>query len=390
MSTSLELLFGPYIDLGPCLVGYNLNQLTVRGFADIATLAIVSGPDVYDKKLNPNGTQRELKKKHASEAFQYAMESKDVDPAESPRSFPEVLFNIRDAAVAEFYELGDPKKVISTEALRKATQDGGFVGLRIRTQDLEFPQRQFDPQISRVDGNHRLSSVNPEERVEDGTTNVGVSIPYCVFVEMTREQEVMVFADINGKSERMNVDHIQNIKIRTNEDEELMVKDPALWLAKHLAGTGGAFEDTVYFGGSKAGHKLAGHIPQVNLNALKKVANHMLSHTSGILARYDSLADAFDYYNNYWLAVRRTFPVEWSDKKGYILLQSVGLTGFAGLGATLITETGSSGANSIDAFSERLQNVKDGVSLAKSDPIWEFAAGPAGGKLVERVISRLV
>ena len=116
----------------------------------------------------------------------------------------------------------------------------------------------------------------------------------------------------------------------------------------------------------------------------------MLSHTSGILARYDSLADAFDYYNNYWLAVRRTFPVEWSDKKGYILLQSVGLTGFAGLGATLITETGSSGANSIDAFSERLQNVKDGVSLAKSDPIWEFAAGPAGGKLVERVISRLV
>ena len=128
MSTSLELLFGPYIDLGPCLVGHNLNQLTVRGFADIATLAIVSGPDVYDKKLNPNGTQRELKKKHASEAFQYAMESKDVDPAESPRSFPEVLFNIRDAAVAEFYELDDPKKVTEngSDSIFKIAKDNSL------------------------------------------------------------------------------------------------------------------------------------------------------------------------------------------------------------------------------------------------------------------------
>lgn len=388
MSTQLELLFGPYIDLGPCLVGRNLNQLTVRGFADIATLAIVSGPDVFDKKLNPQGTQRELKKKHASEAYQYAIESKDVDPVAEPRSFPEVLFNIRDLSVAEFYDVTNPQKTYSIDKLRDIAS--GSVGLRILSAALTFPQPPTAPQISRVDGNHRLSSVNPTERVDDGVTSVGVSIPYCIFVEMSREQEVKVFADINGKSERMNVDHIQNIKIRTNEDDQLLEKDPALWLAKHMAGPGGAFEDTVYFGGSKAGHKLAGHIPQVNLNALKKVARLMLSRTTGFQARFETLADAFDGYNNYWLAVRKLFPVEWSDKKGYILLQSIGLTGFAGLGATLMTEAISSGIQPVDFLVERLQGVKDGISLAKSDPMWEYAAGPAGGKLVEDEISKLI
>lgn len=390
MSTSLELLFGQYIDLGPCLVGNNLNQLTVRGFADIATLAIVSGPDVYDKKLNPNGTQRELKKKHATEAYQYAIESKDVDPVESPRSFPEVLFNIRDMSVAEFYDVANPQKTYSVAELSQLSARKSYVGLRILSKALNFPHSPTAPQISRVDGNHRLSSVNPTERVEDGTQSVGVTIPYCIFVEMSREQEVMVFADINGKSERMNVDHIQNITIRVNEDEELMKKDPALWLAKHLAGAGGAFEDTVYFGGSKAGHRLAGHIPQVNLNALKKAAKLMLGRTPGVQARFETLADAFDAYNNYWLAVRKLFPVEWGDKKGYILLQSIGLTGFAGLGSTLITATIGSGIQSIDTFVERLQGVKDGISLAKSDPLWEYAAGPAGGKLVESEISKLI
>jgi DGQHR domain-containing protein len=390
MSTELSILFGPYIDFGPCIVGMNLNQFTVRGFGDIATLAMVSGPDVYDKKLNPTGTQRELQKKHASEAYAYAVDSTRVNPMEHPRSFPEVLFNVRDASVVEFYDIENPDQIILLPFTKLEAQLEGrssLVGMRVLTSNLEFPQRQFDPQISRVDGNHRLSSVPIEDMVADRNQAVGVTIPFCVFVEMNREQEVMVFADINGNVRRMNVDHIQNIAIRVNEDDELKLKDPALWLANQLTLEGGAFYDSVYFGGSKAGHKLAGKMPQVNLNALKKVQQQMLGRTNALLQSTD---EAFEYFNNYWLAVRQTFPVEWNDKKGYILLQAIGLTGFAGLGATLIVQATSSKKKSVNDFAKKLELVKSGVSLAKTDPVWEFAAGPAGGKKVEKVISTLI
>jgi DGQHR domain-containing protein len=388
MSTELNVLFGPYIDFGPCIVGKNLNQLTVRGFGDIATLAMVSGPDVYDKKLNPTGTQRELQKKHASEAYTYAVDSARVDAKEQPRSFPEVLFNVRDSAVVEFYDVENPAKVIPAAQL-EAQLEGttSLVGLRVLTSALEFPQRQFDPQISRVDGNHRLSSVPVEDMVDDHNKEVGVTIPFCIFVGMTREQEVMVFADINGNVRRMNIDHIQNIAIRVNEDDELKAKDPALWLANHLTQEGGAFYDSVFFGGSKAGYKLAGKMPQVNLNALKRMQQQMLSRTGAL---FQSTDEAFEYFNNYWLAVRQTFPVEWNDKKGYILLQAIGLMGFAGLGATLVVQATSANKKSVNDFAKKLELVKAGVSLAKTDPVWEFAAGPTGGKKVEAVITSLI
>ncbi len=47
-----------FISLGFCIIGRNLNVINARGYASLITLAQISGPDVLDPILNPNGTQR--------------------------------------------------------------------------------------------------------------------------------------------------------------------------------------------------------------------------------------------------------------------------------------------------------------------------------------------
>ncbi len=88
MSNSLKDKHGEYIDLGFCIVGRNLNVISARGYASLITLAQISGPDVLDPILNPNGTQRDLNVKHSEEALEYALSSEDVDPTKEPRAFP--------------------------------------------------------------------------------------------------------------------------------------------------------------------------------------------------------------------------------------------------------------------------------------------------------------
>jgi hypothetical protein len=77
--------YGELVDLGACVVGKNLNLMTVRGFARLDVLAAISAPDVYDQIDNQYGTQRDLKSKHALECFDYALDSLAVTPEDNPR-----------------------------------------------------------------------------------------------------------------------------------------------------------------------------------------------------------------------------------------------------------------------------------------------------------------
>ena len=45
----------------------NLDTKCFRGSAPLAHLAVISQPDVFDQVTNPNGLQRDLSPKHASD-----------------------------------------------------------------------------------------------------------------------------------------------------------------------------------------------------------------------------------------------------------------------------------------------------------------------------------
>jgi hypothetical protein len=105
-----------YIDLGRCVVGQNLNLVTLRGYSSLDVLAEISAPDIFDQVDNPNGTQRDLKSQHAQECFSYAMDSTSLAPEEFPRYFPEIILNARDSAVIEIYNLDDPEELYDLDS----------------------------------------------------------------------------------------------------------------------------------------------------------------------------------------------------------------------------------------------------------------------------------
>ena len=77
--------YGEPVDLGTCIVGTSLNQMTVRGFARLGVLAATSAPDVHDQIDNLYGTHRSLKSKHALACFDHALDSLAVTPEDNPR-----------------------------------------------------------------------------------------------------------------------------------------------------------------------------------------------------------------------------------------------------------------------------------------------------------------
>src|SRR5690348_10717513 len=111
---------GEFVDLGPCLVGRNLNLVVLRGFAPADVLAEISSPDVYDMVKNQFGTQRDLKKKHSQECYVYAMESTIDDADNDPRAFPEIILNIRDTSVMEVYDLADTGSLVEVTSTTAA------------------------------------------------------------------------------------------------------------------------------------------------------------------------------------------------------------------------------------------------------------------------------
>jgi len=165
MSSPLRDKYGEYVDLGFCIIGRNLNVITARGYSSLFTLAQISGPDILDPILNPFGTQRDLNAKHSEEALEYALTADDVDPAKEPRAFPEITLNARDKNVLRFTHVsgGD----LDFEAISEELIPDTIVAkVSVRVDSLTFPVPPLNPQISRIDGNHRLSQA---QRVLENT-----------------------------------------------------------------------------------------------------------------------------------------------------------------------------------------------------------------------------
>ena len=267
MSTVAEI-FESELILENCLLGYDLNVTVIRGFAPIDVLAHISGPDVYDQRLNPLGTQRALTKSHAVEALRYALEAQAFTPDTSPRAFPEIILNARDRSVVSVLvdgEDGGELDYVSTDPMIGGTR---IVNVRIHTKSLEWPANEQNPKISRLDGNHRLSQVTASQPEDEYEYPV---VPFALFVGLTADQERALFRDINGTQKPMETAHLDTIQLRLDKPDNLFQSEGgrALWIAQQLSDVGHSFEGMVFFGGSKKGVKAQGFVPPIRINTLK-------------------------------------------------------------------------------------------------------------------------
>ncbi len=390
MTNPLTAVFGATIDLGSCIVGRNLNLVVVRGFARLDELAAISAPDVYDYYANPHGTQRELDQKHAKSCFEYASGSANVLAQDDPRSFPEIILNARDRQVVEFYHTESPEHALDIDAF--STDDDiptGCIGLRIRLSDIDFPHPTKNPQISRVDGNHRLSGVDvfalsDSEADSDDSSPI---VAFSLFVGMNADQEIKLFKDINGEHKGMNVTHLATAEVRIH-GESLKFDESRwhIWMADALTRPGRSFEGMIFFGGQKAGAKeVLGKVPPVRLNTLAGTLKLQLARADVARSTYLGQPDLLlELVDRYWQAVRSVFPAEWEDKKNFILLQTIGLSGFAQLGATLLDQALTDGKVSKEDFELYLQAVHQEVNLARD--AWAGIAGAGGAKQVAEAL----
>lgn len=387
--TSLIERFGRRADLGPCIVGQNLNLLVLRGFAKIETLSCLSGPDIFDEVLNDSGTQRDLIRPHATECIEYAVGSVSVDSQADPRCFPEIILNARDKGAIEVYDLKDPERLLDFSSFADPSEfDTKLVGVRVLVDELPFPTPRFNPKISRVDGNHRLSGIDIDDVLAGEDEDSEVVVPFSMLVGLETDQEVKLFRDINGEHKGMDVTHLMNISTRLEGDS--LVNDERrrhVWYARKLMEQNRAFAGKVFLGGSKSGVKQRyGQVPPLKLNTLASAIRTQLQLAHVTRSKNLGPEAMLLLLDNFWKAVSETFPAEWADKRNYILLQTIGLNGFAELGAALLDNAVTTKKFTTEDFLPPLRAAREAVSLARDDEQWRGVAGAGGAKRVAQAL----
>lgn len=274
-----------------------------RGFAKLADLADISNADIYDQESNPEGTQRDLNPKHARDAYEYA-KNRDLG------FWPEVFLCARRKDVVTFYPASPEMP------------DLGLLEI-----DIKGTKRSDSIAISRVDGNHRLHYADGEQA---GYSRIEKLVSFCLAYDLTREEEIQLFKDINDNQKRMNTSHLDRIEVLLTPEEELKHRMPELYIAQRLShDTESPFHGRVFEGGKKPAGR------DVPLRGLKTGLEYMLSRSTQ-LPHLDDAEAQYRVIRNYFKAVKKWQRTAWRSPKDFIILRGSGLWAICFIGAYVI------------------------------------------------------
>lgn len=382
-----KALFGPVIDLGLALFGSNLNCKAVRGFARLDHLSVISGPDVYDEYKNPGGTQRMLDPARKEAIYEYALGFEKSKPLTGARAFPEVLLNVRDRLPVELYDPTDASRELAINDILEASEQR-IIGVRVHLDRLEFPREEFEPRISRIDGNHRLSGMDEHLLNQDGglTTPPALVpiVPFALFLDLTTLEERRIFNVVNSKQKNVEPALLETQKLDLlTEDEKRSPEHIASFIARRLSEPGHAFEKMVFKGGSRAGAKAEGLKLALKSSTLASAVRTQLNSRKPISLRLleKDPDELFWYVDNYWKAVRETFPKAWHDYDKYILFQTIGLLAFAKYWGEIIVDVVRTTGGRVEEYMAYLAALKD-MDLQRTSEAYRGVAGAGGAEKV--------
>jgi len=294
-----------FLDI-PVLRGKVLGVLVYRGYARLCDLSNISKADIYDQVHNPTGTQRDLNPTHAREAYEY-VRTRDL------AFWPEVFLCTRNKNVLKYHSISP-----------------NFPDMGILTLDVNLANNPSQIAISRVDGNHRLHYADGNDPSYPGIEKI---VSFCLTHELTREEEIQLFKDINDNQRAMNTSHLDNIEVRLTPEEQLKRRNPELYIAQKLGrDEESPFYKRVYEGGSRV---TGVDIP---LRTLRTGIEYMLSRSTQLPILEDAEAQ-YRVIRNYFIAVKKWQPTAWSEPRKYIMLRGVGLWSICFIGAHVIDRT---------------------------------------------------
>ena len=287
----------------PAVRSKTLGINVYRGFASLCDLADLSKADIYDKKKNPTGTQRDLSPAHARDAYEYVKNNEFG-------FWPEVFLCARKKDVITYYPLLEE-----------------MPDLGVLEFDIVAAKKSSSISISRVDGNHRL---HYGDGVLAGYSRIDKLVSFCLAYDLSRDEEIQLFKDINKNQKPMNTSHLDGIEVRLTPKEELKRRTPELYIAQRLSrDPKSPLHDRIYEGGKKP---VGVDIP---LRGLRTGIEYMLTRSTQL----PRLADAEAQYRvirNYFNAVKQWQPKAWSSPREYIILRGSGLWAICFLGAQVI------------------------------------------------------
>lgn len=274
-----------------------------RGFAYLCDLADISCADIYDQQKNPKGTQRDLNPAHARDAYEY-VKNKDLG------FWPEVFLCSRKNDVVTF-------RPVSPE----------LPNLGILEIDITRVKNNSTITISRVDGNHRL---HYGDGTQIGYSRIEKLVSFCLAYDLSRDEEIQLFKDINKNQKPMNTSHLDGIEVRLTPEEELKRRNPELYIAQRLhRDPKSPLHERVYEGGKKP---VGVDIP---LRGLRTGIEYMITRSTQLPHLADAEAQ-FRVIRNYFDAVKQWQPKAWTSPKEYILLRGSGLWAICFIGAQVI------------------------------------------------------
>ena len=287
----------------PVIRGNVLGVNVYRGYAPLNILSEISQADIYDQKNNPLGTQRDLSPKHAKDAYEY-IKNNELG------FWPEIFLCARD------------NKILTFNAIHNAYEGIGTLEI-----DLDLIQKSKSIKISRVDGNHRLHYGDGKETK---FSKIEKYVSFCLAFNLTRDEEIKLFKDINKNQKAMNTSHLDGIDVRLSPEDELKRRNPDLYIAQRLSkDTSSPLHGRVYDGGKKP---VGVDIP---LRGLRTGIQYMLSRSTQLPRLPDAEAQ-YRVIRNYFEALRQWQPTAWKNPKEHIMLRGAGLWAICFLGAQVI------------------------------------------------------
>ena len=291
------------------IAGQCLNVECYRGFAPADVLSSISQPDVYFQYSNPEGTQRDLSIDKARKAYEY-MAIRRNRSKQDLRFFTEVVLNVRNPDVISVRQLRD-----------------GIARVTIFLDRLsDSPE---DPDISRVEGNHRLAYARGTSSLQP----LSIPISFCLTVGIPKLMEARLFRDINSNQRPMNTSHLDNIELQLHRSGSEQAKEHTR-IADMLANDPKSpFLDLVYRGGKR----LVGTRFVISLRTLGNLSRLFV-------LRSDKLGELnfeeqYAVIRSYWDFVSKVFPKEWNDgTNAYLMMKSAGLSALTMLGARLFDD----------------------------------------------------
>lgn len=287
----------------PVIRGRILGVNAYRGFAKLCDLADISKADIYDQNTNPSGTQRDLSIPHAKDAYEY-VKSKELG------FWPEVFLCARKRDVITFTPISDEVPEI------------GLLEL-----DVSAISSAHEIAISRIDGNHRLHFANGRER---NYSRIEKMASFCLAYDLSREDEIQLFKDINKNQKPMNTSHLDGIEVRLTPEDHLKRREPELYIAQKLGDDEkSVFHNRIFKGGKK------GSAVDLPLRSVKTGVEYMLSRSTQ-LPRLEDAEAQYRVIRNYFSAFKSWQPKSWSDPKEYITLRGAGFWAVCFIGAHVI------------------------------------------------------